>query len=171
MFRYEFLQMPGTSHREVARGTFGDVIRKSKKKNVPRLLPLIEKASLLNDMRNEIAAHPMFIDPPVKDDAETGQKNDLLHEDINCIVSLVRRIDSKLADEIMSTRLISEEDKKTYVFGDVVSGISEPPYFMIGFWALIEQRVLKFLAGQAWHILKTISEELYGERLGDGDRH
>lgn len=65
VFRYECLKMPGNRYEDLGT-TFGQNIKKCRQKGIPSLVPLINKAQLLNRMRNEIAAHPLFIDVPTQ---------------------------------------------------------------------------------------------------------
>lgn len=162
IFRYEYLKLRGNIHEELERCTFGEVIGKCKKKGVKSLHPFMEQAELLNKMRNEVATHPMFIDLPVEADPERQIRNDLILRDIITLLSLVGILDSKMRHDIESTVLISEAESKKYIFGAVISRQCEMPTVFDGFWGLIEESVLKFLARQAWNIMKTISEGLYG---------
>lgn len=162
IFRYEYLKMPGNRYEDLERYTFGQTIRKCENKGVTSLLPFMEKAELLNKMRNEVATHPLFIDLPVESDPERRLRNELLLKDIKKLLELVGRIDAELRKKIESTKLISEVEGKSYVFGKVINQQSEMPFNLDGFWGLIEQDILRFLASQAWGIMKEIAEGLYG---------
>ena len=162
IFRYEYLKMPGNRYEHLGRCTFGQTIGKCKNKGVASLLPFTDKAELLNKMRNEVASHPIFIDLPAESDPDRRLRNELLLKDIKKLLDLVEKIDVELRKKIESTKLISEVEGKSYVFGKVVNQQSEMPFNLDGFWGLIEQDILKFLASQAWDIMKEIAEGLYG---------
>jgi len=162
IFRYEYLKVSGNRYEDLERCTFGQTIRKCENEGVESLLSYMEKAKLMNKMRNEVATHPLFIDLPAESDLERRLRNELLLKDIGKLLDLVGRIDAKLRDEIESTELISEVEGRSYIFGEVINQQSEMPFNLDGFWGLIEKDILKFLASQAWSIMKEISEGLYG---------
>ncbi len=162
IFRYEYLKMPGNRYEDLERCTFGQTIHKCKDKSIIPLLPFMEKAELLNKMRNEVATHPIFLDLPADSDPERRLRNELPLKDIKKLLDLVERIDPDLRNEIESTKLVSEVEGKSYVFGEVINQQSEMPFNLDGFWGLIEKDILKFLAAQAWGIMKAIAEGLYG---------
>lgn len=162
IFRYEYMRNPESRYDEIEGLTFGQIIRLCKEKEVKSLLPLINQAFLLNDIRNDVATHPLFIDVPVESDPDRQLRDSLLLRDITKLLELVGRLDLNLRHEIESTELISESESTTYIFGEVVKKQSDVPYNLDGFWGLIEDQILKFLANQAWHILKIVSEGLYG---------
>jgi len=162
IFRYEYMKLPENHYEDIEKLTFGQVIKECKKKNVESLLPFIIYAFLLNDIRNNVATHPLFIDVPIESDPERQLRNKLLLRDITKLLDLVEKINSNLRREIESTKLISQAEDKTYIFGKVINQRSEMPFNLDGFWGLIEDRILRFLANQAWHIMKAISEGLYG---------
>lgn len=161
IFRYEYLKMPGNRYKDLERCTFGQTIRKCENKGVTSLLPFMGKADLLNKMRNEVATHPLFFDLPAESDPERRLTNELLLKDIKKLLDLVGKIDAELRKKIESTKLISEVEGKSYVFGKVINQQSEMPFNLDGFWGLIEQDILIFLASQAWGIMKEIAEGLY----------
>lgn len=162
IFRYEYMKLPLDQYDDIERLTFGQVIKECKKKKVESLLPFIIQAFLLNDIRNDVATHPLFIDVPIESDPERQLRNNLLLKDITKLLDLVGEINADLRREIESTKLISEVEDRTYVFGEVVSQQSDMPFNLDGFWGLIENQILRFLANQAWLIMKTIAEGLYG---------
>lgn len=162
IFRYEYMKYPENQYKDIKRLTFGKLIKECKDKEVKSLYPFLKKAFLLNNIRNGVATHPLFIDIPIESDPERQLRNDLLLRDINKLLDLVGEINVDLRCEIESTRLISEAEGKTYIFGEVVRKESEMPFNLDGFWGLIEDQILRFLANQAWHIMKAISEGLYG---------
>ena len=54
IFRYEYVKVPGNKHEDVESGPFGQVIGKCRKANVKSLIPFMERAELLRDIRNEV---------------------------------------------------------------------------------------------------------------------
>lgn len=163
IFRYEYVKVPGNKYEDLEKKlTFGHVIRKCKEKNVVSLNPFVEQASLLNDIRNDVATHPLFIDIPVESDRETQMRNQLLCRDITKLLDLVERLDPNLRHRIESTKLISEMEGKSYILGEVISQQTDMPTALDGFWGLIQDQILRFLASQSRNIMKTISEGLYG---------
>ncbi len=162
ILRYEYVKAPSSRYEDIQRLTLGQVIGRCKKENVISLAPYLEKAELLKDIRNNVAAHPLFVDLPARSDPERRVRNELLRSDIERLLELVGKLDPSLRRDIESTKLISEAEGRSYVFGEVISRRSEMPTSFNGFWGLIEDEALKFLARQAWNIMKTISEGLYG---------
>lgn len=162
IFRYEYLKTPGSRYEDLKKCTFGQTIRKCKDTNIPRLAPFIAVAELLNCIRNEVSAHPLFVDFPVEADPEREVRNTLLREDIKMLLSLVGSVNPKVKNEIEGTKLIDQVGGEAYVLGDVVNQRSEMPSSLDGFWGLIERDILKLLAKGAWHILKIVAEGLYG---------
>lgn len=162
IFRYEYMRNPESRYDEIEGLTFGRIIKQCKKKEIESLLPFIKQAFLLNAIRNDVATHPLFIDIPIESDPDRKLGNSLLLKDITKLLELIGTIDPDLRHEIESTELISESEGRTYIFGEVVKQQSDMPFNLDGFWSLIEDRILKFLANQAWHIMKMISEGLYG---------
>jgi len=162
ILKYEYLKLPGNSYQDIARCTFGQTVSKCKNKSVTSLFPYLDKAKILNEMRNGVSAHPLFIDLPVDSDPERKTRDILLIEDIKRLLKIVENINPSLKSEIETTRLISESEGKTFIFGQIINQECEIPYNLNGFWGLMEIDVLKYLANQAWHILKVIAEGLYG---------
>jgi len=162
IFRYEYIKVPGNRHKDIERGPFGQTIHKCKEQNVMSLSPFMKQAELLRDMRNEVAAHPLFVDLPAESDPERQLRNELLLRDITTLLNLVGELDSNFRQEIESTQLISEVEGRNYIFGEVITGQSEMPFNLDGFWGLIERDILRFLAREAWSIMKEIAEGLYG---------
>ena len=162
IFKYEYLKLPESRCQDIKRCTFGQIIRKCREKGTASLIPYIEKAELLNRMRNEVSAHPLFIDLPVDSHPERSMRNTLLLEDIKKLIKLVENIDPELKTEIEATKLISQVEERTFIFGEVIAQRSEMPFNLDGFWGLIENDILKYLANQAWHTMKIIAEGLYG---------
>ncbi len=163
IFRYEYVKVPGNKYEDLEKKlTFGQVIRKCKEKNVVPLSPFMEHATLLNDIRNNVATHPLFIDIPAESDRENQIRNQLLCRDIMKLLDLVERVDSDLRHRIESTTLISEVEGKNYILGEVINRHTTIPTAIDGFWGLIQDKILRFLAIQARNIMKTISEGLYG---------
>ena len=162
IFRYEYVKVPRNKYEDVESGPFGRVIGKCKKASVRSLIPFMEQAELLRDKRNEVAAHPLFVDLPIETDPERQARNELLLKDIKKLLDLVGRIDAELRKKIESTELISEVEGKSHVFGKVIDEEDETPFNLDGFWGLIERDILKFLASRAWGIMKEIAEGLYG---------
>lgn len=161
IFRYEYMKLPESNYEEIKGLTFGEVIQECRSKNIKSLLPFTKQAFLLNDIRNSVATHPLFVDIPIESDPERLLRDRLLIEDMTKLVELVERIDPSLRHEIESTELISEAEDRTYTFGEVISQKSGMPFNMKGFWVLIEDKILRFLANQCWYIIKAISEGLY----------
>lgn len=161
IFRYEYMKLPESNYEEIKGLTFGRVIRECRRKNVGSLLPFMKQAFLLNDIRNNLATHPLFVDTPIESDPERQLRDRLLIEDMTKLLELVERIDPDLRHEVESTELISEAEDRTYTFGEVISQQSDMPFNIKGFWSLIEDKILRFLANQCWHIMKTITEGLY----------
>lgn len=161
MFRYEYLKMPGSRPEDLKRCTFGQTIRKCRGKSVPALVQFIADAELMNRMRNEVSAHPLFVDFPVQADPERQVRDALLREDIQKLLSVVESVSPRAKDEIERTEL-TDHGGKAYVLGDIVNQCSELPSSLDGFWGLIEADILRLLAREAWRILKTIAEGLYG---------
>lgn len=164
IFRYEYMKLPESNYEEIKGLTFGRVIRECRRKNVESLLPFMKQAFLLNDIRNNVATHPLFVDIPIESDPERLLRDRLLIEDMTKLLELVESIDPDLRYEIESNKLISEAEGRTYTFGEVISQKSNMPFNMKGFWGLFEDKILRFLANQCWHIMKTISEGLYSVR-------
>lgn len=162
IFRYEYLKLPENNYRDIQRCTFGKIIHRCKERRIPSLLPLLDKAELLNKMRNEISAHPLFIDLPADSDPERRTKDILSIEDIKKLLKLVESINPGLKTEIEATELVNHVENKSYVLGKVIKQSSEMPFNLDGFWGLIEKDILKYLSKQAWNILKFIAEGLYG---------
>jgi hypothetical protein len=160
IFRYEYLKTPGSNYEDLEKCTFGQTIRKCKDKNISRLIQFMAVAKLLNRMRNEVSAHPLFVDFPVEADPERQVRNKLLREDIKKLLSLVEIVNPKAKNEIEGTKLIDQVGK-TYVLSDVVNQRFEMPSSLDGFWGLIERDILKLLAKEAWQILKIVAEGLY----------
>lgn len=156
------MKVPGNQYKDIERLTFGQIIKECKKKDVESLLTFIKQAFLLNAIRNDVATHPLFIDIPTESDLDRQLIDKLLLKDITKLLDLVENINPNLRYEIESTKLISEIEGRTYIFSEAVSQQSEMPYNLDGFWGLIEDQILKFLAKQSWHIMKIISEGLYG---------
>lgn len=156
------MKLPKSDYKEIKGLTFGKVVRECRKRNVESLLPYMKQAYLLNDIRNNVATHPLFVDIPIESDPERRLRDSLLIEDITNLLELVGRIDTNLRYEIESTRLISKAEDRTYILGEVINQQSDMPFNLNGFWGLIENKVLRFLAKQCWNIMKTISEGLYG---------
>lgn len=163
IFRYEYLKIPGNRYEDLKRCTFGPTIGKCRG-NVPRLAPFVATADLLNRIRNEVSAHPLFIDFPVEADPERLARNMLLREDIEMLLSLVGTVNPKVQHEIERTEFIDQVKGEAYVLGDVVNRGSEIPSSLDGLWGLIEKDILELLAKEAWHILKTVAEGLYGTK-------
>jgi len=161
IIRYEYLKMPGHTYDELGR-TFGQHIRVCKNKGGLRLSEYIGQAELLNKIRNVVAVHPLFIDPPIESDPKGLLRKELLLEDIKRLLNLVKEIKPEMESEIKSTTVVSEVEGKRYIFGRIVSGQDDMPFNLDGFWGLIERDILKFLAFLAWCIMKNIVEGLYG---------
>ena len=161
IFRYEYMKIAESNYEEIKGLTFGGVIRECRSKNIESLLPFMKQAFLLNDIRNSVATHPLFVDIPIESDPERLLRNRLLIEDMTKLLELVERIDPDLRHKIESTELISEAEGRTYVFGEVINQQSDMPFNMNGFWGLIEDKILRFLANQCWYIMKAILEGLY----------
>jgi hypothetical protein len=161
IFRYEYMKLAESNYKKIKGLTFGEVIQECRSRNVESLLPFMKQAFLLNDIRNNVATHPLFVDIPIESDPERLLRDRLLIEDMTKLLELVERIDSSLRHEIESTKLISEAEDRTYIFGEVINQQSDMPFNMEGFWSLIEDKILRFLANQCWHIMKSISEDLY----------
>ncbi len=164
IFRYEYMKLPKSSYEKIKGLTFGGVIRECRGRNVESLLPFMKQAFLLNDIRNDVATHPLFVDIPIESDPERLLRDSLLIEDVTKLLELVERIDPDLRHETESTELRSEAEGITYILGEVISQKSDMPLDMKGFWVLIEDDILRFLANQCWHITKTIMEGLYGTK-------
>ena len=107
-----------------------------------------------------MATHPLFIEVPAESDLDRQFRDSLLLRDIIRLLELVGRIDSDLRLKIESTELRSGIENKTYILGEVLRRQCDMPFNLDGFWGLIEDEVLKFLANQAWHITKNVSENL-----------
>ena len=103
IFRYEYMRNPESRYDEIDGLTFGQIIRLCKEKEVKSLLPLINQAFLLNDIRNDVATHPLFIDVPVESDPDRQLRDSLLLRDITKLLELVGRLDLNLRHEIEST--------------------------------------------------------------------
>lgn len=162
VFRYEYMKLPESNYAKIKGLTFGQVVRECGKRNVESLLPYMKRAFLLNDIRNNVATHPLFVGIPIESDPERQLRDTLLIEDMIKLLELVGRIDSELRHEIESTELINEVEGRTYIFGEVINQQSDIPFNLNGFLVLIEDKILRFLANQCWYIMKTISEGLYG---------
>jgi len=163
IFRYEYLKTLGKKrYKDWEKCTFGQTIRRCKDKNVSSLAQFIALAELLNLIRNEVSAHPLFVDFPVEADPERQVRNILLREDIKKLLGIVESINPKVKREIEGTKLIDKVRGEAYVLGDAITQRSEMPSSLDGFWGLIERDILRLLAKEAWHILKIVAEGLYG---------
>lgn len=161
IFRYEYLKIPGNRNEKLRKLSFGQIIDNCQKIRIPRLVLHIEKAGLLNNIRNNVATHPLFLDIPAESDPERKIAKELLLNDVRTLLVLVGRIDPNLKSEIESNKLIDKVEGKTYILLDLINQKSEVPNSLHGFWGLIEKQILAFLALQSWKILKEISEALY----------
>jgi len=162
IFRYEYLKTAEGEYDDLENLTFWPLIRKCERQKVASLCPYIEEAKLLNDLRNKVATHPLFIDVPIDSDLTRQMRGELICKDIAILLDLVGRLDPSRRLKIESTVLRDGAKGVDYIFGEVISHPSDLPSTIDGFWGLIEQEVLKFLAKQARNIVKTISEGLYG---------
>ena len=64
--------------------------------------------------------------------------------------------------EIESTQLIIKDEGQEFTLREALSAESGMPTTSLsGFWGLIEQEVLKFLANHIWRVKKEILEALY----------
>lgn len=160
IFRYEYMRDPESRYGQIERLTFGQIIKRSKNKEVKHLLPFIDQALLLNDIRNTVATHPLLTEIPTESDLDRRLRDSLLLRDIMRLLELVGRIAPDLRLEIESAQLKSEAENKTYIFGEVVRRRCDMPFNLDGFWSLIENDILKFLAHQSWRIMKMVSESL-----------
>ncbi len=160
IFKYEYLKVTGHEYKDIERCTFGQVIYRCS--DVSSLQPYIQQAKTLNNLRNNIAAHPVFIDLPTSTELERETRNQLILKDINTLVELVGIFDPELKNKIKKTNLVSEVEGKTYNFGKIIQGQQEIPLNINGFWFLIEKDILQFLANRSWTILREIAEGLYG---------
>jgi hypothetical protein len=168
VFRFEYLKEPGNKYEELWQDghqprqlTFGNIIDKCKR-GVKRLEPSIENARLLNCMRNGVAVHPLFIDVPCRSCTEKAVRDKLIRRDATALLKLVGDLDVEKRKNIEDTLLVSTIDEFECTFGKVISEESElPADSFTGFWVLIEQDLLRFLANRAWHITKDIFEGLY----------
>ncbi len=162
IFRYEYLKTAEGKYDDLENLTFGQLIGECERQKVASLCPYIEKAKLLNYLRNKVATHPLFIDVPIDSDLTRQMRRELICKDIAILLALVGRLDLSRRLKIESSVLRDEAKGMSYVFGEVISHPPDLPSTIDGFWGLIEQEVLKFLAKQARNIVKTISEGLYG---------
>ena len=162
VFRYEYMKLPESNYKNIKGMTSGRVIRECKERNVGSLRPYMQLAFLSNDIRNNVATHPLFIDIPTESDPDRQLRDRLLIEDITNLLELVGRVNSDIRYEVESTKLISEVEGRTYILGEVINHQSDMPFNLNGFWGLIENKVLRFLANQCWNIMKAILEGLYG---------
>lgn len=162
IFRYEYLKTAEGKYDDLENLTFGRLIRKCERQKVASLCPYIEEAKLLNHLRNKVATHPLFIDVPIDSDLTRQVKNELICRDITILLELIEKLDPNLRCEIESTLLKDQVEGVSYIFGEVIARPSDMPIAIEGFWGLIQEKVLRFLAKQARNIVKTISEGLYG---------
>ena len=162
IFRYEYMKAPESRYEDLEKLPSGKVIGKCKRKNVASLCPFMEQAELLNKMRNKVATHPLFIDVPIDSDLTRQMKNELICRDITILLDLIEKLDPNLRCEIESTLLKDQVEGVSYILGEVIARPSDMPIAIEGFWGLIQEKVLRFLAKQARNIVKTISEGLYG---------
>ena len=165
VFRFEYLKVPGNKYEDLWQKrhqlTFGQVIDKCKNQ-VARLSPFIEKAQLLNRIRNEVAAHPLFIDVPCSSGTERELRDKLVRRDATVLLKLVGELDGDREKKIEDTVLISNVEGWRCTFREAISEESGlPAVSLIGFWVLIQQDLLRFLANRAWHITREILEGLY----------
>jgi len=162
ILKYEYLRIPGHKYEDIDGCTFGRMIKKCSERKVSSLALYLKKAGTLNQIRNAVAAHPIFIDLPSISDADVSIRERLLLKDINRLTDLVDNLNAGVKKRIEGINLVSEAEGRTYNFGRIIRGEEEAPYNLSGFWGLIEQDILKFLANQSWTILKEIAEGLYG---------
>lgn len=166
VFRYEYLKVLGNKYEDLWRAsrqlTFGQVIQKCESRKVPRLTPFMEKAKLLKHIRNEVAVHPLFTDVPCISDTERQLRDELIRRDVTALLNLIGEIDKERKEDIEGTELINSAEGARYTLREAVgqeSGL--PTSSLLGFWAVIEKNVLRFLANHAWHIKRQILEGLY----------
>jgi hypothetical protein len=162
ILRFEYLKIPSHKYEDIDKCTFGEMIKKCSGGKVPSLNHYLKKADILNRVRNLVAAHPIFIDLPLILDVDLKIRKTLLIKDIDKLIGLVDELNPGMKKRIEDIKLTNEVEGRVYDFGQIIGGEEEPPYDLDGFWSLIEQDVLKFLANQSWTILKEIAEGLYG---------
>jgi len=146
---------------EISKMTFGKIIDKMKSRfNIE----LIKIAQDLNDLRNTISVHPIFLAVP-QDYAENEYNlvwaNKTLIRDIRKILSFLTIKDQEkfMVEEI---RLADEKGKvrKKIKFSEVLSNPSEAEG-LVGFRVLWEERLLEYLALTAYGLLAMLLNELY----------
>lgn len=163
IFKYEYLKVPGHRHKDWGKGEFGKIIDKCK--DTTSLDKYIDSAELLNNIRIKVAAHPIFIDIPIRTDDDRKIRNDMLLLDIKILLNLVGKINESYKNEIESIEINTPDG---YSFrhcsiGEVIGRKSQIPSMFDGIWrGIVETDVLKSLARKALDILKEVSEGLYG---------
>jgi hypothetical protein len=162
VFKYEYLKAPQHEYKDIKSCTFGTVIKKCENKKIASLIPYLEKAQLLCDMRNTIAAHPLFVDIPINLSTNQDFKNTIVIKDIRSLLNLIGKLDKKFKKGIERAELVNSADNMIYHLGNIIRGQEEIPYNLRGFWSLMEKDILRFMALRSWHILKEITERLYG---------
>ena len=176
ILRHEYLKIPGNNLEDLKSGkkgneemTFGEVIVRCETVRVPKLIPFLEKAKLLNKMRNTVSVHPSFIDPPTVSPSDKSLRHELLIQYITRVLEVIEKIDpakkKEIRDRELRMTLSDETDEVTYVLGKIIDKRDSSPYNLDVFWALVEESVLKFLAYEAMKIVKEIEEGLYGTEL------
>lgn len=166
VFRYEYLKVSRNKYEDLWRRrrqlTFGEVIGKCEDQKVLRLTPFMEKAKLLNRIRNEVAVHPLFTDVPCTSDTERQLRDEWIRRDVTALLNLIGEIDKERKRDIEDTELINDVEGWRYTFREAMgqeSGL--PTSSLLGFWALIEENVLRFLAKHASDIKREILKDLY----------
>jgi len=164
ILRYEYLKVPGNTLEDLEHGvrTFGQIIGSCRNGRIKSVSGLVKQADLLNNIRNRVAAHPLFTDFPIRSDKDKQVRTELLLKGIVELLDIIGRLDQALRRNIESTELVLEAEGETYVLGDVIKQQNNVEIAIHGFLILVEERILRFLAVQAWSILKGISEKLYG---------
>ena len=163
IFRYEYVKA-GKEYKDLERLTFGGIITKCEKGKVKSVIPFVEKARLLNNIRNTVAAHPAFIDVPYHPYTEEGfrERSLLLVEDMKVLLNQIGKIDPEQREEIENEEIIDNVKGQKYPLGDVVYKNLQIQADSLKFLhSSIEETALKFLANSSWQIAKAIIEGLY----------
>ena len=172
VFRYEYIKasddrkaacqnLKYKSGKEIMTG---ELTKKCEAKPVTRLAQFIEKGKELYEMRNKVAAHPLFIDLPTGSDEERELRDELVSEDIETLLNLVGDFDAKLKEEIESTEIVELNTGAKHILRDILNKKYETPITrkrLTDFRSFTEQKILRILAHRAIDITKEILEGLY----------
>ncbi len=141
---------------EIKRATFGDLIKEAKK--LGELKKYIADAQWLNDARNTIAAHPLYVGVYEKgDDLQTKiWKNRTM---IRNIRKTLEFLDKRDRETILKSELSYESGGEFIKLGDMLKDPTLDHVFVM--WSLLSKDILEKLALKAYTRMKKIVEGVY----------